>query len=122
MKVYVAGPMTNGGTPSPEEIAANVRAGMAAAAALLAAGHAVYLPHLCVALDAAHPQPYERWLANDRAWIEASDAVVRLPGGSTGADADVQHAIEHRKMVCAGVSAFLEWAAEQAGATARTAN
>lgn len=119
MKVYIAGPMTNGGAATPDEVAANVRDGMAAAAALLAAGHAVYLPHLCVALDQSHPQPYERWLANDRAWIEASDAVVRLPGASWGADADVQHAVACGRLVVYAqpgerVDELLAWAVEAA--------
>lgn len=35
------------------------------------------------------------WIENDLPWIEASDALYRLPGDSKGADAEVAHAIEY---------------------------
>ena len=86
MKVYIAGPLSHG------DVAGNVHQAMDAAAALLEAGHAVYVPHLFHFMEVSHPQPYERWLSQDFAWIAASDALVRLPGESSGADREVAFA------------------------------
>ena len=88
MKVYIAGPMSHG------DIAGNVRQAMDAAATLMQAGHAVYVPHLCHFMEISHPQPYELWLAQDFAWIAASDALIRLPGESSGADREAAFARE----------------------------
>ena len=91
MRIYLAGPMSNGGRLSESDELANVRDGMQAARLLLEAGHAVYLPHLWhfFATTVEHGVTREQWIAQDLAWIEACDVVVRLPGESAGADREV---------------------------------
>jgi hypothetical protein len=86
-RVYVAGPYSS----DPE---ANVARAMEAATELLDAGYAPYLPHLCHYWHAAHPRDYGVWMALDAAWVRVSDAVLRLPGHSPGADEEVALAAE----------------------------
>ena len=52
---------------------------------------AVYLPHLWhfFATTVEHGVTREQWIAQDLAWIEVCEAVVRLPGESAGADREV---------------------------------
>lgn len=80
IRVYVAGPLTQG---NREE---NVRTALDAASRLLDAGFAPYVPHLSHYWDAQTPRPYETWMALDFAWLEACDVFLRLPGHSPGAD------------------------------------
>lgn len=114
MKVYIAGPMSNGGTLTPAQEGANIRAGMEAARRVLEAGHSVYLPHLWrfFADTVEHGVTRDQWLAQDLEWVAASDAVVRLEGTSPGADREVQHAVQHGRMVLAGVDEFFAWVEE----------
>ncbi len=85
-KVYVAGPYTHG------DVEENVAAAMLAADALIRAGMAPYVPHLWHFQHAAYLQPYEVWTALDMEWLRVCDAVVRIPGRSPGADAEVAEA------------------------------
>jgi len=84
--VYVAGPYSR---PVPNH---NVKRAIEAADKLLAAGFVPYLPHLTHLWDTVSPHDYEEWLALDLAWIERCDALLRLPGESSGADREVGHA------------------------------
>jgi len=88
-RIYVAGPISKG------DVQANVMAGIAAGHDLIQAGFAVYVPHYSQFVDpGARPgtESYECWLENDLAWIRVSDAVLRLPGESLGADREVAFA------------------------------
>lgn len=100
--VYVAGPISKGNQ------FANVRDALVAGARLRAAGFAVFIPHRS-ALDemACGPAPYEAWMAEDFAWIERCDALVRLPGESSGSDREVEHARARGLPVFLGVDSFL---------------
>lgn len=82
MSVYVAGPYRLG------HRAANVRTAIAAGDAPLRRGHWPYVPHLHHAWDALHPHVERTWLELDLRWFEVSNAVLRLPGRSDGADRD----------------------------------
>lgn len=88
MRIYVAGPMATSGEPD-----ANLNAAACAAAELIEAGHAPYVPHASWVLDAVRPTSREHWLRADRAWLEACGAVLRLPGESVGADEEVHLAL-----------------------------
>jgi hypothetical protein len=50
------------------------------------------VPHLTLLADAMVPQPEAFWLHYDLDVLEHCDAVLRLPGESWGADAEVEHA------------------------------
>ncbi len=115
-RVYIACPISRPDTPAG--LLANIRRADAAMLALLRAGFAPFNPALSVyagGVDTGHgvseelPAVYATahklangefrtdvshadWLAMGFAWIEVSDAVLRLPGESVGADAECEHA------------------------------
>jgi hypothetical protein len=104
-RVYVAGPYTKG------DVGANVRAAMAAGSALIRAGYAPFIPHLFHFLHIAEPQPYDVWMELDAEWIRMCHALVRLPGESSGADAEVAEARRLGVLVFDSVEALLDFAA-----------
>lgn len=100
-RVYVAGPITQG------DRTLNIRRGMLAGLALLRAGYAPYVPHLCHFLELLDPQPYGRWVLLSLTWLEQSEILIRLPGESEGADNDVRFATRTGIPVFDSVEAFL---------------
>ena len=83
MRVFIAGPYTNG------DVALNVQTAIMAASKVFDAGHHPFLPHLFHFWHLVLPRPYEDWTALDLAWLQFCDALVRLPGPSNGADQEV---------------------------------
>jgi len=83
MRVYIAGPYTKG------DVALNVRAAVEAGDVVLKAGHFPYVPHLTHFWHLVIPGPYTQWATMDLEWVRVCDALVRLPGESSGADAEV---------------------------------
>ena len=86
MYVYIAGPIRLG------DPAKNVRNAMDVADVLISQGHSPYLPHLTHFWDIANPRPLDDWLTLDKAWLRRCDCVLRIPGESEGADAEVAYA------------------------------
>lgn len=86
MKVYVAGPYSQG------DPIMNVRAAITCAEVLAARGHSPYVPHLTMLWHLVQPHATAFWYAHDLEWLAACDAVVRIPGPSIGADAEVKEA------------------------------
>lgn len=86
--VYVAGPISKG------DMLLNIRAGIVAGVELTKAGFVPYIPHLDFSARIFDPDTldYETILRNDLAWVSRCDAVLRLPGESSGADREVKHA------------------------------
>jgi hypothetical protein len=103
-RVYIAGPISKG------DLCHNIRQADEAFAVLVKAGFAPLCPHwsafagsvfrsgdsVCGSASAMSELPltHADWLGVDLPWVAASDAVLRLPGESTGADVEVAHA-EH---------------------------
>lgn len=106
-RVYVAGPYTKG------DVVLNVRAAILAADALLTAGYIPFLPHTTMFWHLVAPHEIEVWYDYDLAWLRQCEAVVRLPGESTGADAEVAAAKELGIPVYGGVGEFMIAAAEE---------
>lgn len=100
MRVYIAGPYSQG------DPVLNVRAAIQAAEAVLAAGHSPYVPHLTMLWHLVSPHPVADWYAHDLEWLAACDAVLRLPGPSVGADAEVKEAERLRLPVVTNVAAL----------------
>ena len=100
--VYVAGPISKG------DMFLNVRAGVLAGEELRAAGFHPFVPHLSALWQMIYPVDYEGWMRLDFAWVERCDALLRLPGESSGADREVAHAEAH------GVPVFYDVAALRA--------
>jgi len=101
-RIYISGPITAdpiGGT----------RQAVHAAHTLRNHGYAPLVPHLTV-IEAmiCGDRPYADWLAADLAWVAVSDAVVRLPGASPGADREVAYALKHGIPVHLSVDEFLQ--------------
>ena len=86
MKIYIASPYTNG------DQAANVRVQLEAMHLLMKAGHLPFAPLLSHFAQIVYPKLYNDWMIYDMGWLEACDAVLRLPGESPGADLEVKHA------------------------------
>lgn len=57
-------------------------------------GWAPMVPHITLLWHAISPQPITFWYDLDLCYIAKCDAVVRLPGLSTGADAELDFAAE----------------------------
>ena len=91
-RVYISGPMTGDGTP--EAMAQNVAEGVRVAKLLIRAGFSVFCPHLSGLMPGHEEIPHEVWIDNDLAWVLVADAVLRLPGESKGADAEVDFAVD----------------------------
>jgi hypothetical protein len=102
MRVYVSGPYTKG------DVVLNVRRAIEAGNWLAAKGHVPFIPHLSHFWHMLFPQPYEFWMAQDMNWISACDAMVRLPGESSGADREVAAAKKLGMPVYDGVLKFLQ--------------
>ena len=82
-RIYVAGAYSVG------DVAVNVRTAMDVADELLNAGFAPYCPHLTHFLHMHNPHTYETWCALDNEFVTVCDGLLRMPGESKGADAEV---------------------------------
>jgi hypothetical protein len=92
IRVYVAGPLSTGGTY--EQVCDNIKKAIEMGEALLNAGYAPYIPHYTHYWNLIHTHSWEEWMDHDKAWVLASDALLRLPGPSKGADQEVEWATE----------------------------
>jgi hypothetical protein len=102
-RVYVAGPYTNGDT------AENVRNAIYAGNNLRALGFTPLIPHLTHFWHLVLPHAIDYWYAYDLEWLELCDAVLRLPGESRGADAEVKRAQELGLPVFDNYTDLREW-------------
>lgn len=132
-RVYIAGPISKG------DLAANINQATEAFLALAKAGFAPMCPHwssfsggakvfaspfagLAVgtvyAVAGANPNELTHgdWLAIDLEWVRVSDAVLRLPGESTGADLEVAEAVRRGIPVFFDAGRVIDWF-RAAGAT-----
>lgn len=83
-RIYVAGPYTQG------DVALNVHRAYEAANRLADLGFAPFVPHATHFWHMLFPRPYEFWLNLDNQFLPFCQAVLRLPGSSSGADKEVQ--------------------------------
>ncbi len=79
-RIYIAGPYTKG------DVAVNVRKAIEAGTRLLEKGYAPFVPHLTHFWHMLFPQDYPVWIDLDAQFVPVCDAVLRLPGESSGAD------------------------------------
>lgn len=111
-RVYVSGPITRGNRSH------NFYQACEAERELMLAGFAPLNPMRSMVMPHAwqDDMTHELWLACDLPWVEASDAVLRLPGESVGADLECNHATAHGIPVFHAVAGLLDWKAELEGA------
>ncbi len=100
--VYIASPYTKG------DVAINVRTPILVADILREAGYLPYLPLMSHFWHMISPHPYEYWTAMDMEWLYVCDCILRLPGESKGADAEVKRMIELGKPVFYSLYQFLK--------------
>lgn len=88
-RVYVAGPLSSSGSRL-----ANVEIAMEAGRKLITAGLAPLIPHLTHFMDPNDALGYENHIEVCLAWVRVSQAILRLPGRSSGAEREVALARE----------------------------
>ena len=87
MIVYIASPYTEG------DHMENVCRQIDAADEIRDAGHLPYAPLLSHFWHVLIPHDYLYWTEMGLEWVRKADALVRLPGKSVGADAEVAEAL-----------------------------
>lgn len=121
-RVYIAGPISKG------DLCDNLNQATAAFVALAKAGCAPHCPHwsayskpafrsishvrevLCVATVSGNSEmTHNDWLGIDLLWVAVSDAVLRLPGESAGADREVAEAMRLGIPVFHSVADIATW-------------
>lgn len=95
MRVYIASPYTGDETN-------NVKKAIKIADKLALLGHHPFIPHLSHFWDLLYTHDYEFWIDQDNSWLEVCDIVLRLPGKSKGADAEVELAKSLGKQIIYG--------------------
>lgn len=85
--VYVAGPFSG-----DEE--ANTNKAIDAGEELARLGFRPYIPHISLLWERRHHHELSFWYRLGLEWVRVSRALLRLPGPSTGADAEVLRAME----------------------------
>ena len=88
--VYIASPYTKG------DVAVNVRNSFLMADKLVELGYAPFPPLFSHFWHFLSPKSYEEWVRLDREWVLRCDCLLRLPGESEGADAEVHLARMNR--------------------------
>jgi hypothetical protein len=106
LRVYIAGPMTNGGTGYAMP---KVKEGIEAYLCLIEHGFVPHCPQLTMFCDFLQPGriPYAKWLELDHNYISDCDVVLRIPGPSKGADSECEFAKELYIPVIEGLGNFL---------------
>lgn len=101
MRVYIAGPYAKGDT------AVNVRNAMSAGHLVMNTGHHPFIPHLFHFMHMHSPRSQQEWMDLDLEFLPMCDAIVRLPGESSGSDAEVSLAHELNLEIYFGIEEFL---------------
>lgn len=83
IKVYIAGPYTKG------DVVVNVRKAVEAAEEVVRLGFYPFIPHMTHLWHMIVPHNYDFWLDQDFVWLLSCDALLRIPGESSGADKEV---------------------------------
>ena len=86
MKIYIAGPYTQG------DVAQNVFNAIKVADVLVAMGHTPYIPHLTHFWHLVSPKEWSFWIKYDSQFLPLCDCLFRLEGASKGADSEVHQA------------------------------
>lgn len=125
-RIFISGPISRG------DLCHNINQATAAFVALAKAGFAPMCPHwsvyskpcvpwmlpnevMAVGSVAGNPHmTHADWMAVDLPWVGASDALLRLPGESVGADMEVKYAREVGVPVFANVDSVVAYFAGKA--------
>ena len=102
--VYIACPYTKG------DVAENVANSMHAWDQLYDAGFIPFNPLFSHFQHLHRQRPYQDWTRYDNAWIPKCDAILRLPGESSGAEKEVSLAWSIGSPVFHSFAELCEWA------------
>jgi hypothetical protein len=91
--VYIAGPYTGGGLSQAQNVRSAIDYGMTARDCF--PWVVPVIPHLNHLIDFVTPRSYDYWLEMDMALLARCDALVRMPGVSPGADAEIKFCEEN---------------------------
>jgi hypothetical protein len=72
-------------------------------------GYIPIVPHLSMLWHAITPKPYEFWLAYDLELLVLCNALLRLPGESSGADKEVEYAKKRGLMIFYSLEEIVQW-------------
>lgn len=72
-----------------------------------------YAPHLTLLWHLVSPRPVQFWYAYDLAILKRCDALFRVEGDSTGADAEVSYAEEIELPIFTDLDELYTWARSQ---------
>lgn len=108
--VYVAGPVSNGGTLSDEETEKHVHNAIFIADVLMNNDLFPLVPHLTYYWHKEMPRDYDDWIELGLALLRKCDALYRMPGTSLGADLEVQKAREWKIPVFNDLVSLSKWA------------
>lgn len=129
-RIYIATPISVG------DLCENVNRATEAFLKLVKAGYSPFNPALsvyskpavfhdcpcydrvvvCQATVSGHPDlTHEDWMQVDLSWVSVSDAVLRLPGESKGADREVALATELGILVCHSVEELAAFFCDDGG-------
>lgn len=94
-RIYISGPISNGGLATDAEAEANVGTAAAVFRKLASMGLAPLAPQSTWYLHSLHHVrlSHADWIDIDLAWIDVADVLFRIPGESLGADMEVAHAL-----------------------------
>lgn len=122
-RIYIAGPISRG------DLAHNIAQAERAFYALLRAGFAPFCPHwscygggpritpsgtvYAIAERTPAGTTHDDWIGADLPWVGVSDAVLRLPGESSGADLETAEADRLGIPVFGDVAAVIQWAQQR---------
>lgn len=101
--VYIASPYTKG------DVGINVKISFDYADLLWKLEFLPYPPLYTHFWHILSPKSYDDWMRMDREWILRCDCVLRLPGESAGADAEVMFAEKQGIPVFYDVDSMVEW-------------
>lgn len=113
--VYLAAPYTN---PDPVE---NTNAVIRQADTLHDTGLVTcVVPHLSLFWHVITPREYDHWLDYDLALLARCDALLRLPGHSSGADKEIKFCLSKERHIPVFYSSgiLLDWAKNWVGVLA----
>jgi hypothetical protein len=102
-RVYVAGPISQG------DFDANIRSGLEAGRRLVDLGFSPFIPHFDSYLPRREELTWRDFLACDLAWVRTSQAILRLPGPSKGADLECRVARRHGIPIFHSVEDLVAW-------------
>ena len=107
LRVYIAGPMTNGDGKNYN--LEKIREAIGVSGFLIRHGFLPFCPQLSILHEMMLPGDvaYTDWLEYDLSWIDVCDAILRIPGPSKGADRECEYADGKGIPVSLGLSNFM---------------